>query len=444
MSEWSDLPDILLEDIFVLLPPKQRHYASQVCPRWYQTFYAPRVWEKFILAGNLLTKKRFNLIKGYQKELCPRKTQLCLTRVGYLFKKIIITPMSDYYNLYEFIRVLRSFLEYFDEYPMPLLHTFHFTFACETRGVAGVIVHGTGGKILEEMNCLLSNLSNLREIKLNQLMLDVNEVSGVFDAVAKNNTGSLRVIELLSCTRVPFPLCDVTRFYNLQKLIISPQHLNDETILLIGGTLISDLHIVQGTHACPTVAVSSEAWKLLKEMAPFIRVTLECRGATRQDILIQPCAPVTGIVYSSCYSKVSPASIGSIIDYYYKDLQIFAQERLPRLHGSRSFHERGDSLFLQLIRRCPLLHTLVIRERVSMATVILLAKEGNSLKFLAVRQNALLKRCDWPKNPEWSNDFYTRLKETSRSYDLLIGEVSKYMGFKWQPLTDKEFKKIHM
>ena len=76
---WKELPVILLEDIFVMLTPKQRHQASMVCRPWYEIFYSPRVWETFVLFERTLTRRRFNLYKGYQRELCPRKTQVTAT-----------------------------------------------------------------------------------------------------------------------------------------------------------------------------------------------------------------------------------------------------------------------------------------------------------------------------------------------------------------------------
>ena len=77
--------------------------------------------------------------------------QLCLMRVGCFFKRIVVTPISDYYNLYEFLRVLAAFLAYYADFPMPLLHTFRFTFACESRGMNGVVIIGTGGNILDKV-----------------------------------------------------------------------------------------------------------------------------------------------------------------------------------------------------------------------------------------------------------------------------------------------------
>ena len=87
---WKELPVILLEDIFVMLTPKQRHQASMVCRPWYEIFYSPRVWETFVLFERTLTRRRFNLYKGYQRELCPRKTQV-MQRQRILIMRLHIT-----------------------------------------------------------------------------------------------------------------------------------------------------------------------------------------------------------------------------------------------------------------------------------------------------------------------------------------------------------------
>lgn len=280
-SSWEDLPDILLEDIFVLLEPRHRHEASQVCIRWYETFYAPRVWEHFTLKGNILKKRRYYAHKGYQRETCPRKTQICLHRVGYLFKKITITPIHDFQHVYEFIRILRAYLGYFDEFPMPLLRTFHFTFTCETRGITGVILHGTGGKMMEELRHLLHNMKLLKDLKLNNLMLDCAEVEGLFEAIAYNCSDTLETMEILNFTKVPYPILDITLFNNIHTLRTSPQHLDDEVIVILASSSVCSLHIIQGRYTCNTDSVSDDAWRLVKQMAPYFRVTLEVRGHTK-------------------------------------------------------------------------------------------------------------------------------------------------------------------
>ncbi|XP_041359949.1 uncharacterized protein LOC121376197 [Gigantopelta aegis] len=439
-GRWIELPDMLLEEILALIIPKYRHEASQVCRRWHQTFYATRVWETFTLLERTLTKKTYSMYKGWTRELCGRKAQVCFLRVGSLFKRIVITPLSDFYNLYEFLRVLNCFFVFYDHFPMPLLHTFEFTFACEIRELTGVSIYGTGGQILDILKAVVGNMKNLKHLKLNDLLLDVNEVAGLVEAVLSSSRDCLRTFELLNCSKIPHPIPELAQFTNLSRLTVSAQHLDEESLLMIGGIGLAHLSIVQDPYTCEAEPVSSDAWKLVKEMAPKLRVTLEIRGSLRKTHIIQPYAPVSRIKSSSPYSTLTPEFANKLVMYYHKTMEVFDQRRLPRLHGSRSFHDRSDSSFVFLLRRCPRIHTLIIRERISTATLLLLMTIGKNLKNVLVRRNALIKKSDWPKADDWSPEFYQWLKTKSRSYDDVSAEVSKILGYPWRPLRDEEFK----
>ena len=92
----------------------------------------------------------------------------------------------------------------------------------------------------------------------------------------------------------------------------------------------------------------------------------------------------------------------------------------------------------------------MIRERISSSTVLLLAytgseyliifqlfilkkfiSPGKNLRYLNIRRNAIILRCDWPRSPDWSAEFYSWLRRSSRSYADLEREVSQILGFRW-------------
>ncbi|XP_060080964.1 uncharacterized protein LOC132560310 isoform X1 [Ylistrum balloti] len=438
---WAHLPDILLEDIFAMLTPKARHQASRVCKSWYKTFYSPRVWETFLFEEGTLTRRRYNLFKGFTRELCPRKAQNCLNSVGTLFKKIIICPISDFYNLL-FLGVLSSFLSFFEEFPIPLLHTFQFTFACESRGINGNMVFGTGGQILQELNTLIACIKNLKTLSINQLLLAEEDVPGLFEAALKYNTESIRFLEIINCAKADTPIPQLARFDCLQRLTVSNQHVDDEVAILLAGTGLSDLRLVQDKYTCATEPVSADAWRIIKDMAPFLKVTLEIRGKCKNSLLLQPHAPVTSIVYDTPYYKISHADAMDFVHFYSKTLELFIQKGIPRVHGPRSFHERGDSSFVMMVKNCPKLKTLIINERISTATVLLLSHEGRSLETFLVRANAIIKRSDWPRDRDWSEEFYMKLRTNARCYNRMENEVAQKHDWKWRPLTDREFKNM--
>ena len=102
------------------------------------------------------------------------------------------------------------------------------------------------------------------------------------------------------------------------------------------------------------------------------------------------------------------------MDLYNTDLECYAHQQLPRFKMPKNFYDRADSAYLYLIRQCPYIHTLCIRERISSSTVLLLAYTGKNLRYLNVRRNAIVLKCEWPKSPDWSWDFFKWLRKNSR------------------------------
>lgn len=445
---WACLPDILLESVFSMLTHRQRYYCSMVCRNWYATFNSPRVWRRLVIGARTFTYRRFNLYKGYQHEISHHRVQMCLGKVGHHAHYLEILPMENFFNLYEFLNVLSCYLEFFDEFPMPGLHSFKFTFACESRGPAGPYVHGTGGMLLQQLKRLLSSMSCLRSLTINNLLLDPKDYTGLLDGFIEGSREHLLHLEVLNCTNRRYPFMYGGKFINLQRMFITPQQLSNESVLdLAQNTALKELVIVQDDYAISDdlESVNHQVWWEVKEAAPHLRVRLEVRGKKVKDLLIQENAPVHAVVFDAPHSRSRDDIALSLTDEYPKSLRIYAHKGLPRIHGPRSFHNRGDSSFILLLSGCPNLETLVINERISTATLLLLASRGRHLKHLHVRRNALILRCDWPKSNEWQDDFYAWLRRTSQSYETTQYEVGRLlMNPTWKMLSDWEFKQLNI
>ena len=77
------------------------------------------------------------------------------------------------------------------------------------------------------------------------------------------------------------------------------------------------------------------------------------------------------------------------------DLEVYCHSGLPRFHRERGFIHRPDEAYLTLATECPYLHTIMIRERVSSSTILLLAFTAKNLRYFYVRKNAIILKCDW-------------------------------------------------
>lgn len=65
-SLWSELPDLLLEDIFSYLTIQERYYSSMVCKNWRRVFYLANAWRTFVFDDKTLTRRLFNYYSGWQ------------------------------------------------------------------------------------------------------------------------------------------------------------------------------------------------------------------------------------------------------------------------------------------------------------------------------------------------------------------------------------------
>ena len=97
---------------------------------------------------------------------------------------------------------------------------------------------------------------------------------------------------------------------------------------------------------------------------------------------------------------------------------------------------------IHLAECCPRLNTLIIRELISTATLLIIVTTARNLTRLFVRRNALRKRFDCIRNEQWSDTFYEWLRQTSRSYEHTFQAVSDKLGYQWMPLTDDQFKRV--
>lgn len=84
----------------------------------------------------------------------------------------------------------------------------------------------------------------------------------------------------------------------------------------------------------------------------------------------------------------------------------------------------------------------IIREKVSTSTLLLIARTAKNLQKLHVRRFAVILRCDWPRHPEWSDEFHLWLRRNSRSYEAVEREISQILGYKWNLLSDRDFKQL--
>lgn len=452
-SQWDNLPDLLIEDIFSYLSIGERYYASMTCKNWHRAFYLRRVWSNFLVEDNTLCRRKFNYYSGWNYVLDHMRTQNCFTRVGRYFRGLEFVPIQNFNNMFQFMTLLTFNIQQSrrpncdSEYYEVGQHitSFKYIFPCNMamRETDDVKLFGTGGQLLKTLKTLLYELNRLRSLKLIDLMLERFEAKHLLDEVLESCNFVLQELYLINVTNTHCPIMHTGLFFNLKVLVISPQNLDDDVLQLLSSTALKHLHIFQNNYSPTTpAACSAKAWKQLRKENPKIKVHLRIETSSNADITLQPNAPVYSVTYRTGKNQITSAKLIKIVDLYKHTLTSYGHELLPKYSCPKSFHNRIDSLLVLMARQCPNLTSLTIREKVSTATLLLLAKAGINLRFFHVRQKAIVQKCDWPRNPDWSEDFHEWLKISSRSYESTEKEISKILGYSWTMLSDKSFKKV--
>ncbi|XP_077277156.1 uncharacterized protein LOC143905544 isoform X2 [Temnothorax americanus] len=417
-SSWDRIPDILLEEIFSYLSIRERYYASLVCRAWYRAFELRNVWSTFTLEDATLTRGKFNYYSGWQYVLDHIRTSTCLNKVGRNFRALVFEPMLNFYNLYEFMNMISWYAERqgSDDASVAGVGTYirrlKFTFPCNMANGDDpdrIRVFGTGGKLLEALKRLMRNLRNLKCLELIDLMLESNEALHLMDDICTNCTQTLSKLILINATRYYCPLLHVGVFVNLNP--------------------------------------KRSSWIKMKANNPYLKVHFEIESRKATDILLpidlleHSVVPCHSIVLDNPNTQVSPSMVfhGT---FFESTIRVYAFKGVTRYYLHRSFAKRLDEPLVQFCRMCPNLHTLMIRDKISTATILEIVSTAKCLRCLYVRRNVVLKRFDraWSEALDSSSEYYRWIKVNSRSYENTEREVSRILGYRWHMLSEKEFK----
>lgn len=93
----------------------------------------------------------------------------------------------------------------------------------------------------------------------------------------------------------------------LQILVISPQNVDDDVLMLLADSKVQHLHLLQNRYTPSNICITAcnpKAWRIVKRDNPSLCVHLRVESTGGADILIQPEAPVYSIMYHTPKAQV--------------------------------------------------------------------------------------------------------------------------------------------
>ncbi|XP_053685778.1 uncharacterized protein LOC128735313 [Sabethes cyaneus] len=457
-SHWCDLPDHIMERIFAHLSIRERYYASLTCYSWYRAFYLPNVWSNFLVEDRTLSRLKYNYYSGWQPVLDPARMQCCLISVGSLFRGLDFRPDFSFNNMFQFMTTISWAIEQNQKPKFPAewlgcgtkIKSLNYIFPCNmasSEDPESIKLFGTGGQLLAALKKLMLNLPNLQTLKLVDLMLERYEANHLLDEVLEACCLGLKRLHLINVTMVHCPVMHMGLFLNLQVLVVSPQNIDDDILTLLADSKVRHLYLFQNRYTPAAISISpctAKGWRLLRRDNPNLRVHLRVESTNVGEILLQPAAPVHSMIYQTTKTMIASDKLLAAVDAYKFSLAVYGYEMLPDFTSPVEFQDRVDSLLVLMARSCPELTVLMIRERISTATVLLIARSAQNLRHLIVRRSQLIECCDWPRNPDWSDEFYQWLQMASRTVSSTEREISQILETNWKALSDEHYEKTSL
>ena len=111
------------------------------------------------------------------------------------------------------------------------------------------------------------------------------------------------------CFRLPIQiLLKTNSILYSQILVISPQNIDDDVLILLADSKIQHLHLLQNCYSPASVCIAAcnaKAWRIVKRDNPYLHVHLRVEATSGAGyILLQPEAPVYSIMYQTPKTQV--------------------------------------------------------------------------------------------------------------------------------------------
>lgn len=447
------LPEFVLEKILAYTAFVDRPRVSMACQLWDEMMMtSPRVWPTMHLTPSTFTRSKYNMYRKSGRGAATDRFFLCLQKKGQLFRHILIDANAEMHVLFEHLRVLKEYVEshtweFNHSTAFTRLKTFEYTHTpvklkadamtsrSRRRQAYGNIV-GLEDETFETLHTIVNGLRGLKRLVLKNCFLgDLEPLRRFMDAVVVGKSDSIEYLDVTNLTKTPVESLWIPIFVNLKTVVITTNLLTESLLAEIGNTGVRDLILDHDSYTSPFQnSLVEESWISLKQNNPNIRVTLLSTSGN-QDVIHQDLAPVTTIIYKSERVGLDSMGLMSHVHDYCDTLEMLAQEGLVKYRVAKSFHDRVDMNLVMLVRSSSRLHTLALRERVSTATLLVLASSAKSLKKLYVRRNAVIKRSDWASS--------RNVQSVALSYEETEKEVGKCLRDpNWKMLSDREYKKL--
>ncbi|KAK3098903.1 hypothetical protein FSP39_024163 [Pinctada imbricata] len=434
---WDQLPDLVISKILSYLDLLDRIHASKTCVKWQEASQSPEVWHRFEYSENALWELLFTA--GIP---CTTEDIKLFDQVSEEIQEVVQRNVRYFKHVNIALRGITSFALFIE--------------ICKNcsnlrdLSIYQLIQQHNSSESLEPLGTLLERNKELRHLRIEDMTKFGEKNSPVpMGLTHGKHMKTLWIVNSFNSNS----LSNVMYLINLKELAISPKHLNFSLLRQLASHSLKELYIVANskTREFYNEALSAFHWKEICKSGPSLRV--HCFLAVshewaQKEVFLKPNMPLASLVYRKRTWLKYIESLSLVMTRYRETLEEFVDFALtegPYRHpGNGDYQDRVDKHIIFMVRYCPKLKVLIIKEMLSSAALILMAFLNRGLTGLFIREDMIKYVNDLPENEliMVGDDSCRTMVRNHWTKDKLCKGMSSLLGIDWKPMTVENYREF--
>ncbi|XP_045196091.2 F-box/LRR-repeat protein 21-like [Mercenaria mercenaria] len=385
--DWTNLPEVILGNIFRHLPTVDRLSIGTVCVAWENAANRPEVWECFDFS---------------EKDVDEFGNDLDLLRSELFFSDFDGSIQEAIIDTY--ISVIKQFGRSFRQVNVLFKGRNSNRILYTLSDCCCNITHLSLQRLPQNVQVVRNHDSSYRQAVYNIIQrntkldeLIVRDIDNYADSQQKcplplgaSHSCAIKALTIIQS----FQSCNLGNFMylvNLHELALEPHFLSYSLLHHLAGKSLRVLHILAVSKHMEfyNEALQDWQWREIKKQGPKLCVHCLFRVShewTEKDIILKKEIPMKCLKYAKYHLLNYPVLTGLVCNYSatlvdFIDFSPY-QKSYELAQGKRSDQPQINSCILQIVVSCPLLRTLAVKEVLYSQNVLFMLSVNKNLDIL--------------------------------------------------------------
>lgn len=420
--DWSSTPELILTDIFRMLPVLDRMNMSQVCSAWLKASSNPLIWRHF----------DYGVV---HPEGTPTDVENMIAQLRSNHKQYL-SIIQDYGEKFSQVHIVLYCQESFDV----LLYLADY---CDTNNLKCSIVERYDSSVhlppdFKRTLCLfLTSNADVQEIYFRNIYFE-GDTQNSSIPIGPANARCLRKLSFVNSFQ-DNSLCSLMYLVNLTELTIFPPHIQCAWLSCLAKASLRTLNIVgkSGMWEFDFHNLPESTWRQITKSSA--KLTVNCYLMDLCSKVVCPGMPLATFVCCE-YFSLEFSRILMLLTPFAETLSTFVDFSLVE----RSYQFKplvADDDIIKIIQKCSKLTTLAVKNCLHSSTILLIVQLNPNLKDPIIRDDMIQYDLYIPESIRLTQQVQTYTEENF-SKDKFATAMSCLLKREWCPLPPEEYFQV--